>query len=164
MAAADLNSIRASIEFHLIAGFGATITAQNQDIITSQSGLILVTESPEADFTPIAFRNISYRPPNNSTWLQCEVSFTASDYLSLGGTSESDNDLRGVVTVNVFSPKGIGAASNLLLADKVYNLFNRAKIDGIYFDSSNGPQVVASNPEAYFQSRISINFSFIEQL
>ena len=164
MAAADLNSIRADIETHLLAGFGAKIAAENQNIITSQLGLIIVTESPEAAATPIAFKNISFRPPNNSTWLQCEVSFTASNYLSFGGTTESDNDLRGLVVVDVFSPRGIGAALNLSLADKAYNLFNRASFDGIYFESSNGPDIVASNLEAYFQSKISVNFSFIEQL
>jgi hypothetical protein len=164
MAAADLNSIRADIEAHLLAGFGAEIAAEDRNIITSQSGLIIVTESPEAAATPIAFKNISFQPPNNSTWLQCEVSFTASSYLSLGGTTESDNDLSGLVVVDVFSPKGIGVASNLLLADRAYNLFNRVKFDGIYFGSSNGPDIVAANPEAYFQSKMSVNFSFIEQL
>jgi hypothetical protein len=164
MAAADLNSIRADIEAHLLAGFGAEIAAEDRNIITSQSGLVIATESPEAAATPIAFRNVSFRPPNNSTWLQCEIIFTESSYLSLGGTTESDNDLSGLIVVDVFSPKGIGAALNLPLADRAYNLFNRIELNDIYFGSSSGPDIVASNPEAYFQSKMSVNFSIIEQL
>tara|TARA_R100000030_G_C3231892_1_gene118488 strand:+ start:175 stop:669 length:495 start_codon:yes stop_codon:yes gene_type:complete len=164
MAAADLNSIKASIETHIRAGFGANIEAQNQDLLVNQSGLAFVTESPYSAFTPVSFQNAFFEPPNMSTWLQCEVSFAASDYLTLGGSTEADNDLRGTVIINIFSPKGVGVESNYELADKAYNLFNRRKFDGIHFGSSNGPQVVTPNPEAYFQSRILTEFSFIEHL
>ena len=53
MAAADLNAIRATVETIALSGFGANVVKQDGNSLISEGGLIIVTESPEADATPL---------------------------------------------------------------------------------------------------------------
>lgn len=165
MAAADLNAIRGTIETHFLAGFGADLISQSEDTIIDQSGLIIVTQSPEADATPRVFRNQSYKPTPQDSFVQCLVTFGNSEYLTLGGTTDSFNQISGTIEVNVFTPKGIGPGANFDLADTVCALFSREIIEGIQVGPPAGPTViVSSQPESFFQSRVTASFNVFEQL
>jgi hypothetical protein len=165
MAAADLNVIRATIETHLLAGFNAQVTTQSGDILVSQGGLTIVTESPEAGPTPLVFRNQAYEPTPGDSFVQCLVSFGASSYLTLGGTSDSSNRIDGSIEVNVFTPLGVGPGANYDLASRVCTLYTRDIIEGIQFEALSGPSVVtASEPPSFFQSTVTVPFNVFETL
>ena len=87
MAAADLNSVRATIEGRL------------------------ATELASSPAIPVVFHNMAYEPTSNSSWVQCLLSFGTSTYLTHGGTSDSRNELVGIAVVNIFSAKGVGPGS-----------------------------------------------------
>ena len=88
MAAADLNTVRSTIESRL------------------------ATELALSPAIPVVFNNVSYAPTPNSSWVQCLLNFGANEYLSLGGTSDSYNRITGVAVVNIFTPKGVGAGAS----------------------------------------------------
>ena len=141
MAAADLNTIRSVIEARL------------------------GTELAGSPAIPVVFHNMPYTPTPNSSWVQCLTSFGNNEFLSLGGTSDSDNRIVGVVVINIFSAAGVGPGANYVIGIRVRDLYNRVNVSGVYFDAPIGPEVLASPaPEGYFQTQVRVTFEFIEEL
>lgn len=165
MAAADLNAIRATIEAHFLAGFGADLIKQDGNTLITQGGLIIVTESPESDVTPLVFRNQAYEPTPSDSFVQCLVTFGSSSYLTLGGTTDSFNRIDGRIDANIFTPQGVGPGANYDLASRVCTLYTRNMIEGIQFEALSGPSVViGSQPPSFFQSTVTVPFNVIEGL
>ena len=141
MAAADLNSVRATIEGRL------------------------ATELASSPAIPVVFHNMAYEPTPNSSWVQCLLSFGTSTYLTHGGTTDSRNELVGIAVINIFSAKGAGPGANYVIGKRVRDLYNRINVSGVHFDPPIGPEVVASpSPEGYFQTQVRVTFDFIEEL
>jgi len=140
MAAADLNTVRSTIESRL------------------------ATELALSPAIPVVFNNVSYSPTPNSSWVQCLLNFGANEYLSLGGTSNSYNRISGVIVLNIFTSKGVGAGANFTIAKRIRDLYNRLIVSGVYFDAPIGPEVVSASPEGYFQTQVRVTFEFIEEL
>ena len=91
--------------------------------------------------------------------------FGNNEFLSLGGTSDSDNRIVGVVVINIFSAAGVGPGANYVIGKRVRDLYNRVNVSGVYFDAPIGPEVLASPaPEGYFQTQVRVTFEFIEEL
>ena len=141
MAAADLNTIRSTIEARL------------------------ATELAGSPVIPVVFHNMPYEPTPNSSWVQCQVSFGDNDYLTQGGTSDSDNLIVGIMVMNIFTPLGVGPGSNYVIGKRVRNLYNRVNVSGVYFDAPSGPEALPSPaPEGYFQTQVRVTFESIEEL
>ena len=140
MAAADLNTVRATIESRL------------------------ATELASSPVIPVVFSNVSYAPTPNSSWVQCLLSFGANEYLSQGLTSDSQNRIVGIIVVNIFTPAGVGAGANYTIGKRIRDLYNRVIVSGVYFDAPIGPEVVSASPEGYFQTQVRVTFEFIEEL
>ena len=141
MAAADLNTVRATIESRL------------------------ATELADTPPIPVIFNNVSYTPTPNSSWVQCLLNFGANEYLSQGLTTDSRNRIVGVIVVNIFTPAGIGSGANYAIGKRIRDLYNRIIVSGVYFDAPIGPEVVGTPaPEGYFQTQVRVTFEFIEEL
>tara|TARA_B100001939_G_scaffold267180_1_gene234601 strand:- start:182 stop:604 length:423 start_codon:yes stop_codon:yes gene_type:complete len=140
MAAADLNTVRSTIESRLATELGLTPPI------------------------PVVFNNVSYSPTPDTSWVQCLLNFGAGEYLSLGGTSNSYNRITGIIVTNIFTPKGTGAGTNFTIAKRIRGLYNRIIVSGVYFDAPIGPEVVSASPEGYFQTQVRVTFEFIEEL
>ena len=141
MAAADLNSIRATIEGRL------------------------ATELAKAPLIPVVFNNMPYEPTPNSTWVQCQTTFGASEYLGHGLTTDSYNRIVGLLVMNIFTSKGVGPGANLVIGKRIRDLYNRVIVSGVFFDAPTGPEALASPaPEGYFQTQVRVTFEFIEEL
>tara|TARA_R100001082_G_C4358434_1_gene158088 strand:- start:771 stop:1184 length:414 start_codon:yes stop_codon:yes gene_type:complete len=135
MAAADLNTVRSTIETRL------------QDE--------LVTGTPPVT---VVFNNTPFKPPNKKTWVQCDISFGSSSYVSM-----DQNKVSGVVVFNVFSTKGMGPGENFIVGKRIRDLYNKVKVSGVYFDAPVGPEVfVNPEPESYFQTQVRITFDVFE--
>ena len=141
MTAIDLNTVRSTIEARL------------ED------------ELKDAPPIPVVFQNIPYNPTSDASWCQCLISFGDSTYQSLGGSTSSTNNISGIVSINIFTPKGKGAGANFKIAKRIRDLYNRIIVSGVSFDSPIGPQVLeVSNPEGYFQTQIRVSFDVFEDL
>ena len=141
MAAADLNTIRSTIEGRL------------------------ATELAKTPPTPVVFHNMAYEPTPNSSWVQCLTSFGAGEYLGHGLTSSGYNRLVGLVLINIFTPKGAGPGANYVIGKRVRDLYNRVIVSGVYFDAATGPEALATPaPEGYFQTQVRVTFESIEEL
>ena len=141
MAAADLNSVRATIEARL------------------------ATELANSPAIPVVFHNMAYEPTPNSSWVQCQTAFGANEYLSQGLTTNSQNRIVGLLVMNIFTAKGVGPGANYTIGKRIRDLYNRVIVSGVYFDAPSGPEALASPaPEGYFQTQVRVTFEFIEEL
>ena len=141
MAAADLNTIRSVLEGRL------------------------ATELANSPVIPVVFHNMAYEPTPDSSWVQCLVSFGASQYLGHGLTTNSQNRMVGLMTINIFSALGVGPGANYVIAKRIRDLYNRVIVSGVYFDAPIGPEVLAkASPEGFLQTQVRVTFEFIEEL
>ena len=142
MAATDLNTVRKNIEDRLF------------------------TESRKSPPVTVIFNNMPFKPVTSKTFVLSEIDFNNGEYITLGGTTSSNNLIRGQLTLNIFTKSGTGIGANLTVGTRLRTLFNRQiDLEGIYFESPNGPTVLQqAAPEGYFQSRITVDFQVVEQL
>ena len=140
MAATDLNTVRSTIEARL------------------------ATELTSSPAIPVVFNNMTFDSTAEDTFVQCITSFGASEYLTMGGTTDSDNNVVGLVLLNVFTEEGLGAGSNFTICKRLRDLYNRVTVSNVIFDSPVGPEILASSPEGKFQTQIRITFNIYEDL
>ena len=140
MAAIDLNTVRSTIEARL------------------------ATELASSPVIPVVFNNMTFDSTAEDTFVQCITSFGASEYLTMGGTTDSDNNVVGLVLLNIFTEEGLGAGSNFTICKRLRDLYNRVTVSNVIFDSPVGPEIFASSPEGKFQTQIRITFNIYEDL
>ena len=140
MAAIDLNTVRSTIEARL------------------------ATELASSPAIPVVFNNMAFDSTTEDTFVQCITSFGAGEYLTMGGTSDSDNNVVGLVLLNVFTEEGLGAGSNFTICKRLRDLYNRVTVSNVIFDSPVGPEIFTSSPQGKFQTQIRITFTIYEDL
>ena len=140
MAATDLNTVRSTIEGRL------------------------ATELASSPAITVVFNNMTFDSTAEDTFVQCITSFGAGEYLTMGGTTDSDNNVVGLVLLNVFTEEGLGAGSNFTICKRLRDLYNRVTVSNVIFDSPVGPEILTSSPEGKFQTQIRITFNIYEDL
>ena len=140
MAATDLNTVRSTIEARL------------------------ATELASSPAIPVVFNNMTFDSTAEDTFVQCVTSFGASNYLTQGGASDSDNLISGLVLLNVFTEEGLGAGSNFTICKRLRDLYNRITVSSVIFDAPIGPEILTSSPEGKFQTQLRITFTIYEDL
>ena len=140
MAATDLNTVRSTIEARL------------------------ATELASSPAIPVVFNNMTFDSTSEDTFVQCITSFGAGEYLTMGGTTDSDNNVVGLLLLNVFTEEGLGAGSNFTIFKRLRDLYNRVTVSNVIFDSPVGPEILTSSPEGKFQTQIRITFNIYEEL
>lgn len=140
MAATDLNTVRSTIEARL------------------------ATELASSPAIPVVFNNMTFDSTAEDTFVQCITSFGNNSYLTQGGSSDSDNQIDGLVLMNVFTEEGLGAGSNFTICKRLRDLYNRITVSSVIFDAPIGPEILNSSPEGKFQTQIRITFTIYEDL
>ena len=140
MAAVDLNTVRSTIEARL------------------------ATELASSPAIPVVFNNMTFDSTSEDTFVQCVTSFGASNYLTQGGASDSDNLISGLVLLNVFTEEGLGAGSNFTICKRLRDLYNRITVSSVIFDAPIGPEILNSSPEGKFQTQLRVTFTIYEDL
>jgi hypothetical protein len=119
----------------------------------------LATQMAVNPVYPVSYQNVPFTPPNNTPWLQAFIRFGDNNYATLLGPSVGFNRQNGTLVVNVFTPIGAGAAANFVIAERVKDLFDRAKFSSIIFDPASGPaQVTPAAPQPYYQTQLTATF------
>ena len=140
MAAVDLNTVRSTIEARL------------------------ATELASSPAISVVFNNMTFDSTSEDTFVQCVTSFGASNYLTQGGASDSDNLISGLVLLNVFTEEGLGAGSNFTICKRLRDLYNRITVSSVIFDAPIGPEILTSSPEGKFQTQLRVTFTIYEDL
>ena len=140
MAATDLNTVRSTIEARL------------------------ATELASSPAIPVVFNNMTFDSTAEDTFVQWVTSFGNNSYLTQGGTTDSDNQIDGLVLLNVFTEEGLGAGSNFTICKRLRDLYNRITVSSVIFDAPIGPEILTSSPEGKFQTQIRITFTIYEDL
>lgn len=124
----------------------------------------IATEFAASPVIPVAYQNVPFTPPNNSSFIQAFVGFGDQAYLTLLAPATGMNRVNGALTVNIFTPRGVGPGANLTIAQRVINLFSRLILQNINFDAANGPNAIATAaPEGFYQTQVTITFEAFEQ-
>lgn len=120
----------------------------------------IATQMAIAPAYPVSYQNVPYSPPNNSPWLQVFIRFGDNAYATLLPTGGAGfNRQNGVLTVNIYTPIGVGTGANFTIAERIKDLFDRQTVSGIIFDAASGPaQVIPAAPEPYYQTQLTITF------
>ena len=140
MAAIDLNDVRKTIESRLL------------------------NELEETPPVKVIFNDIPFSSSSKDSFVQCITSFSAGDYLTMGGTTNSTNRIVGLVILNIFTEAGKGSGANFTIGKRLRNLYNRITVSNVIFDSPIGPEVLTSSPEGKFQTQLRITFEIYEAL
>ena len=140
MAVIDLNTVRSTIEARL------------------------ATELASSPAISVIFNNMAFDSTTEDTFVQCLTSFGANSYITQGGTTNSDNQINGLILLNVFTEEGLGAGSNLTICKRLRDLYNRIIVSNVIFDAPIGPEILTSSPEGKFQTQIRITFTIYEDL
>jgi len=138
MASVDLNTIRSTIEARL------------------------KTELSSAPLVPVIFNNIAYNSTGVESFVQCQISFGASAYLSQ--SNDSHNSVFGLILLNTYTPEAIGAGANLTIAKRIRDLYNRQAVSSVIFDAPIGPETLTGGPDGFYQTQIRITFEIFENL
>ena len=140
MAAIDLNDVRKTIESRLL------------------------TELEDTPPVKVIFNDIPFNSSSKDSFVQCITSFSAGDYLTMGGVTNSTNRIVGLVILNIFTEAGKGSGANFTIGKRLRNLYNRITVSNVIFDSPIGPEVLTSSPEGKFQTQLRITFEIYEAL
>ena len=140
MAATDLNTVRSTIEARL------------------------ATELASSPAISVVFNSMAFDSTTEDTFVQCITSFGANTYLTQGGTTDSDNQINGLILLNVFTEEGIGAGANFTICKRLRDLYNRITVSSVIFDAPIGPEILNSSPEGKFQTQLRITFTIYEDL
>ena len=119
----------------------------------------IATEMALAPVYSVSYENVPFTPPTNSPWIQAAIRFGDNAYATLLGPSTGFNRQNGTLVINVFTPVGSGTGANLTIAERIKDLFDRAKFSSIIFDAASGPaQVTPASPEPYYQTQLTATF------
>ena len=141
------------------------MAATNLNTVRSVIEGRLATELAGSPPIPVVFHNMAFEPTPASSWVQCLTTFGANEYLSQGSTTNSQNRIFGLLTINIFSAPGVGPGANYVIGKRIRDLYNRVIVSGVYFDAPTGPEALASPaPEGYFQTQVRVTFESIEEL
>ena len=140
MAAIDLNDVRKTIESRLL------------------------NELEETPPVKVIFNDIPFSSSSKDSFVQCITSFSAGDYLTMGGTTNSTNRIVGLVILNIFTEAGKGSGANFTIGKRLRNLYNRITVSNVIFDSPIGPEVLTSSPKGKLQTQLRVTFEIYEEL
>jgi hypothetical protein len=121
----------------------------------------IATEMALSPAYPVSYQNAPFTPPNNTPWIAVYLLFGSNNYATLRPptTGESFNRQTGTLTIDVFTPAGVGAGVNYTIVERLKDKFDRAKFSSIIFDPSTGPTILRSaEQEAFFQTQFSATF------
>jgi len=141
----SLNTIRAAIEGRIATEFAASPALQ------------------------VAYQNVPFTPPNNASWIQTNIVWGDSAYLTIltsatRGTDEGYDRRNGTLSFNIFCPRGQGVGAALTIAQRCIDLFSRLQLQNIKFDAASGPRIIEpAGPEGFYQAQVSITFEAYEQ-
>lgn len=129
----------------------------------------IATEFADSPAIQVAYQNVPFSPPNNASWIQTNIIWGDSAYMTIlttstRGTGGGFDRRNGTLVFNIFSPRGAGPGAGLTIAQRCISLFTRLQLENIKFDPANGPRTIEpSVPEGFFQTQVAITFEAYEQ-
>jgi len=129
----------------------------------------IATEFAASPVIQVAYQNVPFSPPNNASWIQANIIWGDSAYMTIlttsaRGTGAGFDRRNGTLVFNVFAPRGAGPGAGLTIAQRCIDLFSRLQLENIKFDPANGPRTIEpSVPEGFSQTQVTISFEAYEQ-
>lgn len=110
--------------------------------------------------TPFTFENESFDPPETA-WVRLSVRANVSGgQETLGGSGERRFRRRGIVAVQVFTPRDQGLREGDLLAQNIRTIFESQRFSGI--DTNDGIVRESSPQDDFFVHIVEVFFGYQE--
>jgi hypothetical protein len=88
---------------------------------------------------PVQWENVHFDVPNTA-WVRFTVLLGDAFELTMGNTGAGQNEIAGVVMINLFDKPDIGAGPLKQLADDARDIFNRADVgSNVHFGAPSAP-------------------------
>jgi len=129
----------------------------------------IATEFALSPAIQVAYQNVPFTPPNNASWIQANIIWGDSAYMTIlttstRGTGAGFDRRNGTLVFNIFAPRGAGPGAGLTIAQRCIDLFSRLQLENIKFDPANGPRTIEpSVPEGFSQTQVTVSFEAYEQ-
>lgn len=134
------------------------MTSTYNDIRAVIEGRI-ATEMANSPTYQVAYANTAFTPPTDAPWLSVNIQFGDNSYITLQAPTTGRNRQAGVVTVNIFSDVGTGAAAAYTIAERIKDLFDRETVNDVMFDPASGPnQITSGLSDSFFQVQVVVSF------
>ena len=121
----------------------------------------IATEMALSPAYPVSYQNAPFTPPNNTPWIAVYLLFGQNNYATLEApaTGKSFNRQTGTLTIDIFTPAGVGAGANYTIGERVKDKFDRAKFRSVIFEPCAGLATIRpAEQEAFFQTQFSATF------
>ena len=119
----------------------------------------IATEMANSPAYQVAYSNTAFTPPTDAPWLSVDIQFGDNSYFTLQAPATGRNRQSGVLTINIFSDVGTGAAAAYTISERVKDLFDRKTVSQVIFDPASGPSQIASGlSDSFFQMQVSVSF------
>ena len=109
--------------------------------------------------TPIAWPNVAFTPPADSSWVRFTILPSGSNLMTVGAPGSNLTRYSGLVVVQIFTPLNIDDSLLLGYADKVLAIFRNYHTTTIRFGSIYS--VKTSNSEEDGWNQINVMAPFI---
>lgn len=134
------------------------MTSTYNDIRAVIEGRI-ATEMANSPTYQVAYANTAFTPPTDAPWLSVDIQFGDNSYITLQAPTTGRNRQAGVVTINIFSDVGTGAAAAYTIAERIKDLFDRKTVNDVMFDPASGPnQITSGLSDSFFQVQVVVSF------
>ena len=121
----------------------------------------IATEMALSPAYPVSYQNAPFTPPNNTPWIAVYLLFGSNNYATLEApaTGKSFNRQTGTLTIDIFTPVGVGAGANYTIGERIKDKFDRAKFSSLIFEPCAGLATIRpAEQEAFFQTQFSATF------
>lgn len=105
--------------------------------------------------------NVSFQPPEETTWARITVVELDSRQVSMGdiGNRRFDND--GMILVNCFAPLGKGAQAALVLAQVAKTVFGSVAFSDLHTFAATH-RILGKDPDGWWVVVVEIRFRYYE--
>lgn len=109
---------------------------------------------------PVTWQNISFDPPDRSSWVRVVMLHTSGGEASIGSPGDRVFRRNGLFIAQVFTPSNEGAADGYEFAQTILNIVDGVTIGGIWFRNGTVNEIGAS--DAFYQINVTVEFTYDE--
>ncbi len=106
--------------------------------------------------TPIAWENVDFEPPDNSSWIRATILNGETIY----DRFSSKKRHLGIISIQIFSPLNQGASTARSYADTIKSIFDGQEFGGVSCQASSIVNV--GNLNGWYQLNLNVPFSRYE--
>lgn len=116
------------------------------------------------DDSNIAWEGADFDPPSTASWVRLTILWGDGNRLTYGGSGVGQNEVVGIVDIDLFSKPGAGTGAIEDNADTARDIFNRVEFSSLVFGVPSAPRRIGVDENGWLQYKVSCPFELEEAL